>query len=312
MTFSHHDDTEVTYASPNVTLSTNAKRWNFKQKFVYTFARLFIPRTFERLFDIEVNGTEHLKQFPEGTPLIFCGNHKSHLDALIFGSAIANPKRHLRNFVAFMVNGKAMNENFFFRQMKLFGGFPVLKENPEPALRYAIETLKANLSVIIFPQGGRVSRASVLSDYHNLTQEGKTGVGRIILRLNGKVPVVPFYIHGSENVLKVGSVMPKWGSKMSITFGKPIYFSKYTKTNGWDQNSSEFFESARSIANSIMGDIWQILKQVEAAFLELLEKELGLPLDKIDENLYSTKIINIISKVKNIKNQDLYKFIYRK
>ncbi len=301
MTFSQHDDSLVGYSNnTNVPLSTDAKRWNFRKKFFYTFARLFVPRTFEKLFDIEVNGVEHVKKFPEGTPVIFCGNHKSHLDSIIFGSAIVNPKRRLRNFVSFMINGKAMKENFFFRQTKYLGGFPVLRDNPEPALRYAIESLKARLAVIIFPQGGRVSHASVLSDYHNLAQEGRTGVGRIILRLNGKVPVVPFYIHGSENALKVGSAMPKWGAKMSITFGEPIYFSDYFKNTGWDQQSDDFFNSARSIANTIMQSIWNLLKDVEASFLETLEKELGVPLDKIDENLYSRKINNIITKMKNL------------
>ncbi len=300
MTFLEHDDQSVDYNTPSVTLSTDAPRWNFRKKFFYTFARLFVPRTFEKLFKIEINGVEYLQKFPEGTPVIFCGNHKSHLDSIIFGSAIANPKRHLRNFISFMINGKAMKENFIFRQMKYLGGFPVFRENPESGLRYAIESLKANLAVIIFPQGGRVSHSSVLSDYHNLTLEGKTGVGRIILRLNGKVPVIPFYIHGSENVLKVGSAMPKWGSEMSITFGKPLYFSDYYKTNGWDQQSDEFFDNARTIANSIMKSIWLLLKQVEASFLELLEKELGMPLDKIDENLYSKKINNIITKIKTL------------
>ena len=301
MTYLKQDTEEVTYSTPsNVVLSTDAKRWNFRKKFFYTLARLFVPRTFEKLFNIEVNGVEHLQKFPEGTPIIFCGNHKSHLDSIIFGSAIANPKRHLRNFVSFMINGKAMKKNFFFRQTKYLGGFPVFSDNPEPALRFAIETLKAHLAVIIFPQGGRVSHSSVLSDYHNLAQEGKTGVGRIILRLNGKVPVVPFYIHGSENVLKVGSVMPKWGSKMSITFGEPIYFSDYFKTTGWDQQSNEFFYSARIIANTIMKSNWYLLRQVEAPFLELLEKELGVPIDKIDENLYSKTINNLYTKMKNL------------
>lgn len=303
MAFLKSDDTEVSYSNqPSVTLSTNAPRWNFRKKFLYTFARIVVPRNFEKLFNIEVNGVEHVQKFREGTPVIFCGNHKSHLDSIIFGSAVVNPKRKLRNFVSFMINGKAMKENFLFRQMKYLGGFPVFRDNPEPGLRFAIESLKANLAVIIFPQGGRVSHASVLSDYHNLANEGKTGVGRIILRLNGKVPVVPFYIHGSENVLKPGTVMPKLGTKMSITFGEPLYFSDFNKSNGWDQTSEEFFDTARVIANNIMGSIWNLLKNVEASFLETLETELGIPLENIDENMYSKKINYIIRKMK-----DLYK-----
>jgi 1-acyl-sn-glycerol-3-phosphate acyltransferase len=314
MSFIDHDDKSLIQSSNkslNVKLFTDAKRWNFKKKFFYTFVRLIVPRFFDKLFKIEVNGVEYLRNFPEGTPVIFCGNHKSHLDALIFTTAIAHPKRKLRNYVGFMVNGKAMNENFFFKQTKYLGGFPVYKDNPEPALNYAIETLKANLSIAIFPQGGRMSHSSVLSDYHNLTQEGRTGVGRIILRLNGKVPVLPFYIHGSENVLKIGSFMPRWGSKMSITFGKPIYFSEYTRTE-WNSQSDEFFNSARLIVNTIMKNIWNLLKDVESTFLELLEKELGLPLDSIDENLYANKINKIYKKIKNFNHQDLYKFIYKK
>lgn len=308
MTFLKHDDTSIEYStslSHNVKLSTDAKRWGFFKRFFYTFVWTILPRSIFSLFKIEVNGLEHLRRVPEGTPLILCGNHKSHLDSIIVGTAAAHPKFAIRRFVAFMINGKAFKANFLTRKLELFGGFPVFRDNPEPALKYAIETLKANLACVIFPQGGRVSHSSVLSDYHNIANEGKTGVGRIILRLNGLVPVVPFYIHGSETVLKVGSFLPKWGSKMSITFGEPIYFSEFTKQSGWDQNSDDFFNASRSIVDTIMNDIWQLLKDAESAFLELLEEELGIPIDNIDENIYEVKINSIISKMKKLKN--LYK-----
>lgn len=316
MTFLEEEDVRNQMASNNfqnnlkniIRLHTDAKRWGFFQKFFYTFVFLVLPRAFHKLFNIEVNGVENLKNFTEGTPLLLCGNHKSHLDSIIVGTALAHPKFKLRNYIGFMINGKAYNSNFFTRQLKYVGGFPVYKENPEPALNYAIETIKANLSVVIFPQGGRVSRASVLSDYRHILTDGRTGVGRIILRLNGRVPVIPFYIHGSEKALKIGSFIPKWGTKISITFGEPIFFYNYFKTNGWDSNSQEFYDSSRVIVDSIMNSIWNLLKQTEASFLELLEKELG-PLDSIDENKYQRQINKIMGK---IKENELYRFIYKK
>ena len=311
MTFLEHDDLQKPISSDefqNIRLHTDAKRWGFIKKLLYTFAWLTLPRTFHKLFNIEVNGLENLKKFPEGTPLLLCGNHKSHLDSIIVGTTVANMKFRIRKFVGFMVNGKAFNTNFFTRQLKFLGAFPVFKDKPEPAFQYTIETLKANLAVVIFPQGGRVSRASVLSDYRHILTDGRTGVGRIILRLNGKVPVVPFYIHGSEKALRIGSFMPKWGTKISITFGEPIFFYNYFKNNGWDTKSEDFYDSARLIVNNIMKSVWNLLKQVESSFLELLEQELG-PLDSIDENTYQTQINKILSK---IKDNEIYKFIYKK
>lgn len=304
MTFLKHDEQskEFSQSFPNVKLSTDAKRWGFWKKFIYTFIWIALPRSIYALFHVEVNGIENLRKVPEGMPLLLCGNHKSNLDSIIVGTTAAHPKFRIRRFVAFMVYGRAFQANFLTRKLELFGGFPVFKDNPEKGLRYTIESLKANLTVTIFPQGGKISHASVLSDYRNIPNEGKTGVGRIILRLNGQVPVVPFYIHGSEKALKVGSFLPKWGSKISITFGEPMYFTDYKRQIGWDTNSDDFFKASRVIVDKIMNNVWHLLKNVESAFLEMLEKELGIPLDNIDENLYSAKINSILNKMKNLKN----------
>ena len=262
----YEDKSQTNYSS--VALSTNAKKWGFSKRLFYVFVNQYVSRSFHFLIRVEVNGQENLKDFPKGTPLLLCGNHKSHFDSLIVGTTIINPKFKIRRFVCFMANGKVLNRNMITRKLKYFGVFPVYSDKPEFALKYTIESLKGGLPVVIFPQGGRVKHSSILSEYQNIKNEGKTGVGRVILRLNGQVPVVPFYVQGSEKIQKKGSIMPKWGSKVSLTFGKPLYFSNFTKLNGWDKNSDDFFDNSRIIVDRIMESIWQLLKHVESPNLD--------------------------------------------
>lgn len=292
--------------------SPHLRRWKFRQRFFYRFAEMLVPRLFRRLFNAEVNGLEYLQMFQEGTPVIFCGNHRSHLDALLAGTAIAPPTGY-RRFGAFMVNGKSMNENVLFKQMKYLGGFPVFREDPEPALQYSIETLRAGIALIVFPQGGRVSRSSPLSDYHNLAQEGKTGIGRIVLRLNGQVPVVPFYIHGSAEALPPGSFLPRFGSHVSITFGKPLSFNRFYRSGGWNQDTPEFFDTAREIVNLIMQNIWDLLCQVESDFLEFLQTKLGISLeDREGLEEKEGQLKQILSKLMSIKPSEIRDFLYKR
>ena len=236
------------------------KRWNFWHRSLYRVAEIVVPLSFRQLFDIDFRGLSYIEEFPEGTPVIFCGNHRSHLDSIILGVAISQAKRR---YLAFMANGKALFDNPILSLLCYLGAFPVYPENPEPALHYAEISLRAGLAVAIYPEGRRYN--------HHRPQEGRTGVARIIERLNYNVPVIPFYTHGSAEALGIGNKIPLFGRYISVTFDKAMYYHEYA-----EKYANDTYARYRAITNAIIGKMTDLLNRTEAEYLENLEKRSGI------------------------------------
>jgi len=83
--------------------------WSLLRKSFYQFAKLIIPRIIRTYFQFEVNGIEHIERLPEGTPVIYCFNHRSNLDSILFASAIVYPFGN-RTMCGLMASGKAMQQ----------------------------------------------------------------------------------------------------------------------------------------------------------------------------------------------------------
>ncbi len=258
---------------------TTMDQWSFLHRAFYIFARLLVPRFMRILFRLRVHHSEYERMFPEGTPVIYCINHRSHLDALVLASAVVIPYGS-RTQLALMASGNAMRNNWFFGLMRFLGGFPVYKEKPEEAFGYAAKSMKKGIGVLIAPQGKRVL-STPYQDYFNLEKEGKTGVGRLILQFNGKVPVVPAYIQGSAQALSRGKILPRFRAPLSVSFGSPMYWHEYTRKGGWNNGDPDFFPAAREITDKIMIQIRQQLIIREKDFFTLLERKFGAPIDNI-------------------------------
>ncbi len=245
--------------------------------------------------------------FPEGTPVIFCFNHRSHFDALILASAVIVPYG-TRTQISFMASGKAMQNNWFFGLTRFLGAFPVFREKSELALDFASKSLKQGIGLILAPQGKRIIN-NPYHDYFNLVKEGKSGIGRLILRLNGKVPVIPAYIHGSAEALSIGKIMPHFGSYVSVSFGPPLYWHKYTRKNGWKKTDPDFFSTAREVADRIMVKIREQLIIQEKDLFTLLERKFGTTIDKMalppDKKRRFDKIVSKLLRVHPKQLQEL-------
>ena len=252
--------------------------WSLLHKSFYQFAKLIIPCIIRTYFQFEVNGIEHIERLPEGTPVIYCFNHRSHLDSFLFASAIVYPFGN-RTMCGLMASGKAMQEGML-GLLKYLGAFPVYPQNPAPALDYAARLLKENIAVLIAPQGKRIP-SNPLHDYHNFIQETKSGVGRLILRFNGKIPVVPMYIHGSLEAFAHGKIIPKFKSFMSVSFCKPLSFTKFTRKEGWSDSDSSFYSTAHKISKQIMSSIKTEMLIQEKYFFEIIKRKFNTPLDKL-------------------------------
>lgn len=282
--------------------------WPLLQRIIYEFVKLLLPRFMRFFFRFEVNGIHFANKFPEGTPVIFCSNHRSHLDALIFASALVHPfgKRTTCGFIA---SGKAMQSNPFFGLVKYLGAIPVYPDNPNPALDYAFKLLQENYAVFLAPQGKRIP-SNPLHDYHNLLSQGKTGIGRLVLRFNGKIPVVPMYIHGSHEALQRGKILPKFRAFISVTFCKPLLFTQFTRKEDWDISTPEFYSAAREIVDIIMTSIREQMLIQEELFIKILERKFRNSVDKIQIPLKSkSKVDKILFKLLEFHYEDLKNYL---
>lgn len=251
------------------------KNWSILQRMIYQFAKLVLPRFMRFFFRFEVHGLNNVKQFPEGVPVLYCSNHRSNLDAIIFASALVYPYGN-RTACGFMASGQAMQSTPVFQKLKYLGAFPIYPENPEPALDYSYKLLKENIAVFLAPQGKRIA-SNPVDDYHNLIKESKSGIGRLVLRLNRKIPVVPMYIHGSREALRRGKILPKFNSAISISICKPLFFTHYTRKEGWDNLDPEYYTTARKIVDKIMQSIKDQMLIQEEYYFELLERTFKIP-----------------------------------
>jgi long-chain acyl-CoA synthetase len=206
-------------------------------------------------------------------------NHRSHLDGFIGGSAVVVP-RGPRTRVALMGAGDIMQENWLYRQLHYLGAFPIFRNKPDVALDFAVEHLKKGICMVIAPQGKRIIKTPY-QDYFDLAKEGKTGVGRMILALNGKVPVIPIYIHGAAEALSKGKIIPRFRSFISVSFGPPIYWHEYTRKNGWKRTDPDFYLTARKIVDKIMVKIRNLMIVQEEPLFNILEDKYGTTIDKI-------------------------------
>jgi 1-acyl-sn-glycerol-3-phosphate acyltransferase len=152
----------------------------------------FLPRYFRSL---QVIGQAHL---PKSGPVILAPTHRSRWDALIVPYAAGKhiTGRHLRYMVT--IDEMQGLQGWFIRHM---GGFAIDTRAPGiSSLRYGIELLHHNQTLVIFPEGGELleNQAKGLNKLH-------PGLARLALQAmhhpqSSPVRIVPMAInyHGWE------------------------------------------------------------------------------------------------------------------
>ncbi len=196
----------------------------------WAFSPIFIPLriAFQELsygllslfYRIRVEGRENLKGFNEicfVTP-----NHESHLDSLC---VTRNLPMKIRNKMAVA----AAADHFFVRKNMFdfrllwgplvaiyFNAIPMSREgNAKESMRIAGKVMDHGYSIMVFPEGTRGEKKGF--------KPFKKGIGLMVA--DAKKPVVPVRIRGFYDILPKKAIFPrKFGSKLSISYGKPIRF----------------------------------------------------------------------------------------
>jgi 1-acyl-sn-glycerol-3-phosphate acyltransferase len=161
---------------------------------------------------------EGVENVPRQGPVILAGNHLSFADHF-FGPL------HLRRKVISL--GKS--DYFTGRGVKGFftrlffsgvGTVPIDRSGgkaSEAALRTGMRVLREGNVLGIYPEGTRSPDGRLY--------KGKTGVAR--LALMSRVPVIPWAMVHTFEMMPPGHPLPKLGIRPGVRFGKPLDFSRY-------------------------------------------------------------------------------------
>ncbi|GAA3802244.1 lysophospholipid acyltransferase family protein [Sphaerisporangium flaviroseum] len=160
-------------------------------------------------------GTEHV---PRQGPAILAGNHLSFADH--FFGALPLPRKVISLGKAEYFTGrgiKGMLSRAFFTGV---GTVPIDRSGgkaSEAALRTGLRILREGHVLGIYPEGTRSPDGRLY--------KGKTGVAR--LALESRVPVIPWAMISTFEMMPPGRKFPKLGIRPGVKYGKPLDFSRY-------------------------------------------------------------------------------------
>ena len=174
-------------------------------------------------YHAEIIGTENI---PKDGAVIFCGNHRSYLDPPLI---VVTAKRDMK----FLAKEELYNNKFLAFLGWVFEAIPVKRDEKDvSAIKTSLKFLKSGQCIGLFPEGTR-----------NGLEKGekvKDGVAFFAVRSGAKV--VPCGIKGGN----------KENRKVTITYGKPLDYSKYKGTK--DK------EKLEEITEEIMDKIIELTK----------------------------------------------------
>lgn len=160
----------------------------------------FLIRTYCKIvYRVKIIGKENI---PEDGNLLFCGNHRTYLDAPLI---IVTAGRYMR----FMAKDELKKNTLFAFLGILYDGIFVKRDEKDiGALKIALKTLKEDKCIGLFPEG---TRNGLEKNNGNV----KNGAAYLALKTNSKV--VPIGIVGPAKLF----------TKNAIVYGKPLDFSEY-------------------------------------------------------------------------------------
>jgi 1-acyl-sn-glycerol-3-phosphate acyltransferase len=139
-------------------------------------------------------------------PVIVASNHISNWDPLVVGLSIKRP-------ICFIAKAELFNNVILGFLFKKLYAFPVKRGTADrQAIRHALEILKQDKVLGIFPEGQR----------QNSETESKTHSGIAMLALKSQAPVVPVACIGTNRNIPWG-----WLRPLIVRVGQPIYLEEY-------------------------------------------------------------------------------------
>ncbi|MGH2924335.1 MAG: 1-acyl-sn-glycerol-3-phosphate acyltransferase [Solirubrobacterales bacterium] len=174
---------------------------------IYLLARLILVPAFLIWLRLSRTGREHLRGIKGG--LLVVSNHRSFLDPFVIGATL--PWRRPIQYVAKVELFERPLQGWILSRV---GAFPIRRgQSDETAMETARLVLERGGTVCIFPEGTRIRSGSLASP--------RRGVGRLALEAGASV--VPFAVHGTEQVRRGWRIRPR---KVKLRVGAPMTFPR--------------------------------------------------------------------------------------
>lgn len=163
---------------------------------------------------------------PKEGPIIICGNHRSFLDPPLVEATCGR-------YARFLAKEELTKNKFLAFLGYIFDAILVKRDSKEvTAIKESLKTLKEGKCLALFPEGTR----------NGLEKGEKVKDGAAFFAVRSGVKVIPFGIKGGQ----------KGDWKVTITYGKPLDFSKY--------KGSKDKETLDKVTNEIMENIISLTK----------------------------------------------------
>ena len=177
------------------------------------------------VYRIQIIGIENV---PKKGAVIFCGNHRSFLDAPLIEVTC---KRDDTRFLA----KEELTKNWYLAHLGKVFDVILVKRNAKDLgpMKEGLKTLKQDKALALFPEGTR----------NGLKKGIKPKTGVAYFALNSEAKVIPVGIKGGEKLFK----------KATITYGKPIELDEYKETK-------KEKETAEKVTEIIMEDIVKLVQ----------------------------------------------------
>jgi 1-acyl-sn-glycerol-3-phosphate acyltransferase len=174
---------------------------------LYLVARAILVPAFLIWLRLSRTGREHLRRIKGG--LIVASNHRSFLDPFVIGATL--PWRRPMQYVSKVELFERRWQGWILSRV---GAFPIRRgQSDETAMETAGVVLARGGTVCIFPEGTRIRTGSLATP--------KRGVGRLALETGAAV--VPFAVHGTEQVRRGWRIRPR---KVKLRVGRPMTFPR--------------------------------------------------------------------------------------
>lgn len=171
----------------------------------------------------EIKGLENI---PKDEPVIFCGNHRNYLDPPLI---VATAKRDM----SFLAKEELYQNKFLAFLGNVFDAIPVKRDEKDvSAIKISLKYLKDGQCIALFPEGTR----------NGLEKGEKVKDGAAFFAVRSGAKVIPCGIKGGT----------KEHRKVTITYGKPLDYSKY--------KGSKDKEILDKITDEIMDNILELAK----------------------------------------------------
>lgn len=224
--------------------------------------------------DLQVEGQSKLEKLGDSGAIVVIAPHNGHPDSPLVRAAFEEQYReHL-----FLIGaadywdkavfkeddnlGKRIKKTITVAFMKRFGPafvriFPIDRFNSEQSyydLAQIADKVLAGEYAAILPEGTRNRNV----DTPMTEREFKTGLGLLVMMTEGKVPIVPVYLEGNEQLMPAHKNIPEFSKDgiphtVTVHIGEPIDTSSLVEKSLLEMEDQEIRAKRRMITNLVYG-----------------------------------------------------------